>query len=91
MTLGNLCVDIVLEVPELPSPDVDQRKLLLRQLAASAPPQEVGLAGGLRRGSLLACSAKLGSWQQQLLCRRSALLLPQRRAELQGCNPQLHP
>ena len=55
VTLGNLCVDIVLEVPELPSPDVDQRKLLLRQLTTSAPPQEVGLAGGLHRGSLPGC------------------------------------
>eukprot|EP00891_Asterochloris_glomerata_P001702 jgi/Astpho2/1702/fgenesh1_pg.00032_%23_41_t len=45
VTLGNLCVDIVLEVPELPSPDVDQRRLLLRQLTASAPPREVWEVG----------------------------------------------
>lgn len=61
VTLGNLCVDIVLEVPELPSPDVDQRRLLLRQLTASAPPREVRLAGGLHRESLLGCRTRLRS------------------------------
>ena len=89
VTLGNLCVDIVLEVPELPSPDVNQRKLLLRQLTASAPPQEVrpcwwfgeGEAGW---GGLLDCSPKLRSWHQR---RQSVLLLPQRQAELPKSAP----
>ena len=41
VTLGNLCVDIVLEVPELPPPDDGKRKQLLRQLTAAPPSQEV--------------------------------------------------
>ena len=39
-TLGNLCVDIVLNVPQLPPPSREERKAYMERLAAS-PPDEV--------------------------------------------------
>lgn len=36
-TLGNLCVDIVLSVPRLPPPAVEERKALMERLSASPP------------------------------------------------------
>lgn len=38
-TLGNLCVDIVLNVPKLPPKPVDQRKSYLDELSKSPPPK----------------------------------------------------
>lgn len=42
-TLGNLCVDIVLSVPELPPNDPALRKLYMDRLSAS-PPDKVSLS-----------------------------------------------
>ena len=42
-TLGNLCVDIVLNVPELPPNDPALRKLYMDRLSAS-PPDKVSLS-----------------------------------------------
>lgn len=36
-TLGNLCVDIVLNVPKLPPPSRDARKAFMEQLSSSPP------------------------------------------------------
>lgn len=36
-TLGNLCVDIVLNVPQLPPPSVEERKAYMERLSASPP------------------------------------------------------
>jgi hypothetical protein len=41
-TLGNLCVDVVLNVPQLPPVQRDERKAYMERLAAS-PPDQVGL------------------------------------------------
>jgi hypothetical protein len=41
-TLGNLCVDVVLSVPQLPPAQRDERKAYMERLAAS-PPDQVGL------------------------------------------------
>jgi len=38
-TLGNLCVDIVLNVPQLPPSSVEQRKAFMEHLASSPPPK----------------------------------------------------
>jgi hypothetical protein len=38
-TLGNLCVDIVLNVPQLPPPSLEQRKAFMERLASSPPPK----------------------------------------------------
>lgn len=40
-TLGNLCVDVVLSVPELPPAQRDERKAYMERLTAS-PPDQVG-------------------------------------------------
>ncbi|KAI4319489.1 hypothetical protein MLD38_033079 [Melastoma candidum] len=40
-TLGNLCVDIVLDVEELPPPSLEGRKAYMDKLSAS-PPDKVG-------------------------------------------------
>ncbi|EXB81314.1 hypothetical protein L484_005752 [Morus notabilis] len=45
-TLGNLCVDIVLNVPELPPPKKDDRKAYMDRLAASPPDKQYWEAGG---------------------------------------------
>lgn len=42
-TLGNLCVDIVLSVPELPPKNLEQRKAYMEQLSKS-PPDKVRLS-----------------------------------------------
>lgn len=36
-TLGNLCIDIVLNVPELPPRELGERKAYMEQLSASPP------------------------------------------------------
>lgn len=41
-TLGNLCVDIVLSVQELPSPSRGDRKAFMDELSIS-PPDKVGV------------------------------------------------
>ncbi|XP_050366741.1 fructokinase-1 [Argentina anserina] len=45
-TLGNLCVDIVLSVPQLPPPDADRRKAYMDRLSASPPDKKYWEAGG---------------------------------------------
>lgn len=45
-TLGNLCVDIVLNVPQLPPPSRDARKAYMDQLSASPPDKQYWEAGG---------------------------------------------
>ncbi|KAL6217487.1 hypothetical protein ACLB2K_010704 [Fragaria x ananassa] len=45
-TLGNLCVDIVLNVPQLPPPDADRRKAYMDRLSASPPDKKYWEAGG---------------------------------------------
>lgn len=45
-TLGNLCVDIVLNVPQLPPPSIEERKAFMKQLSASAPDKKYWEAGG---------------------------------------------
>lgn len=46
LTLGNLCVDIVLGVPELPPESFDDRKAYMEGLAMSPPQKEFWEAGG---------------------------------------------
>ncbi|KAK9146438.1 hypothetical protein Sjap_006341 [Stephania japonica] len=41
-TLGNLCVDVVLSVPRLPPPSLEERRAYMEELSASRP-DEVGL------------------------------------------------
>ena len=43
-TLGNLCVDVVLSVPQLPLAQREERKAYMERLAAS-PPDQVGRPG----------------------------------------------
>ncbi|MCL7043623.1 hypothetical protein MKW94_001284 [Papaver nudicaule] len=45
-TLGNLCVDIVLNVPTLPPPSQKDRKAYMEQLSASRPDKRYWEAGG---------------------------------------------
>ncbi|XP_057422998.1 fructokinase-1 isoform X2 [Lotus japonicus] len=45
-TLGNLCVDIVLNVPQLPPPSLSERKAYMERLASSPPPKKYWEAGG---------------------------------------------
>lgn len=45
-TLGNLCVDIVLSVPELPPKNLEQRKAYMEQLSKSPPDKRYWEAGG---------------------------------------------
>ncbi|XWS76299.1 hypothetical protein CRYUN_Cryun01aG0163800 [Craigia yunnanensis] len=45
-TLGNLCVDIVLNVPKLPPPSPDARKAFMEQLSSSPPDKQYWEAGG---------------------------------------------
>ncbi|XP_028807949.1 uncharacterized protein LOC114762607 [Neltuma alba] len=45
-TLGNLCVDIVLNVPQLPPPSVEERMAFMKQLSASPPDKKYWEAGG---------------------------------------------
>ncbi|KAI9071955.1 hypothetical protein K1719_046100 [Acacia pycnantha] len=45
-TLGNLCVDIVLNVPQLPPPSAEERKAFMKQISASPPDKKYWEAGG---------------------------------------------
>ncbi|GAB2226397.1 hypothetical protein Drorol1_Dr00022201 [Drosera rotundifolia] len=45
-TLGNLCVDIVLNVPKLPPPEINERKDYMDRLSASPPDKRYWEAGG---------------------------------------------
>ncbi|PON37980.1 Carbohydrate kinase [Parasponia andersonii] len=45
-TLGNLCVDVVLNVPNLPPPKKEDRKAYMDRLAASSPDKQYWEAGG---------------------------------------------
>ncbi|KAI3423270.1 PfkB domain-containing protein [Psidium guajava] len=45
-TLGNLCVDIVLNVPALPPPSKEERKAYMEELSASPPDKQYWEAGG---------------------------------------------
>ncbi|XP_038718302.1 fructokinase-1-like [Tripterygium wilfordii] len=57
-TLGNLCVDIVLDVPELPPPSRDARKAYMQQLSASPPDKQYWEAGG--NCNMAIAAARLG-------------------------------
>ncbi|GLU03629.1 hypothetical protein SLE2022_208180 [Rubroshorea leprosula] len=57
-TLGNLCVDIVLNVPELPPPSRDARKAYMEQLSASPPDKKYWEAGG--NCNMAIAAARLG-------------------------------
>ncbi|XP_072971085.1 probable fructokinase-4 [Typha angustifolia] len=57
-TLGNLCVDIVLNVPSLPPSQRDERKAYMDRLAASSPDKKFWEAGG--NCNLAIAAARLG-------------------------------
>ncbi|GKU86351.1 hypothetical protein SLEP1_g887 [Rubroshorea leprosula] len=57
-TLGNLCVDIVLNVPELPPPSREDRKAYMEQLSASPPDKKYWEAGG--NCNMAIAAARLG-------------------------------
>ncbi|KAK6940719.1 Carbohydrate kinase PfkB [Dillenia turbinata] len=57
-TLGNLCVDIVLNVPELPPATFDERKAYMEQLSASPPDKRYWEAGG--NCNMVIAAARLG-------------------------------
>ncbi|GLT45928.1 hypothetical protein SLA2020_197230 [Shorea laevis] len=57
-TLGNLCVDIVLNVPELPPPSREARKAYMEQLSASPPDKKYWEAGG--NCNMAVAAARLG-------------------------------
>ncbi|OEL29585.1 hypothetical protein BAE44_0009395 [Dichanthelium oligosanthes] len=57
-TLGNLCVDVVLSVPQLPPAPRDERKAYMERLAASPPDQKFWEAGG--NCNLAFAAARLG-------------------------------
>ncbi|XP_066384114.1 uncharacterized protein [Miscanthus floridulus] len=57
-TLGNLCVDVVLSVPQLPPPPREERKAYMERLAASPPDQKFWEAGG--NCNLAFAAARLG-------------------------------
>ncbi|CAB4321896.1 unnamed protein product [Prunus armeniaca] len=57
-TLGNLCVDIVLNVPKLPPPDVHDRKAYMDRLSASPPDKQYWEAGG--NCNMAIAAARLG-------------------------------
>ncbi|KAK3148295.1 hypothetical protein QOZ80_3BG0293250 [Eleusine coracana subsp. coracana] len=57
-TLGNLCVDVVLSVPQLPPAQHDERKAYMERLAASPPDQKFWEAGG--NCNLAFAAARLG-------------------------------
>ncbi|KAJ4968495.1 hypothetical protein NE237_015196 [Protea cynaroides] len=46
ITLGNLCVDVVLNVPSLPPPSLEERRAYMEQLSASQPDKKYWEAGG---------------------------------------------
>nr|AWA45116.1 hypothetical protein SS47J13_000012 [Saccharum spontaneum] len=57
-TLGNLCVDVVLSVPQLPPAPREERKAYMERLAASPPDQKFWEAGG--NCNLAFAAARLG-------------------------------
>ncbi|KAL6516158.1 hypothetical protein OROGR_019463 [Orobanche gracilis] len=57
-TIGNLCVDIVLNVPELPPKPLDERKTYIEELSKSPPDKEYWEAGG--NCNMAIASARLG-------------------------------
>ncbi|XP_062216727.1 uncharacterized protein LOC133916865 isoform X2 [Phragmites australis] len=57
-TLGNLCVDVVLSVPQLPPAQREERKAYMERLAASPPDQKFWEAGG--NCNLTFAAARLG-------------------------------
>ncbi|XP_038693885.1 fructokinase-1-like [Tripterygium wilfordii] len=57
-TLGNLCVDIILDVPELPPRSRDARKAYLQKLSASPPDKQYWEAGG--NCNMAIAAARLG-------------------------------
>ncbi|KAG8485481.1 hypothetical protein CXB51_021174 [Gossypium anomalum] len=57
-TLGNLCVDIVLNVPKLPPPSPDSRKAFMERLSSSPPDKQYWEAGG--NCNMAIAAARLG-------------------------------
>ncbi|MBA0553535.1 hypothetical protein Golob_012711 [Gossypium lobatum] len=57
-TLGNLCVDIVLNVPKLPPPSPDSRKAFMEHLSSSPPDKQYWEAGG--NCNMAIAAARLG-------------------------------
>ncbi|KAL7583520.1 fructokinase-1 [Lactuca sativa] len=57
-TLGNLCVDVVLNVPNLPPSSFDERKNYMEQLAKSPPDKKHWEAGG--NCNMAIAAARLG-------------------------------
>ena len=58
VALNNLCVDIVLPVESLPSPDIHERRRLLKDLTVSHPSRDVWEVGGST--NFLISAARLG-------------------------------
>ncbi len=58
IALGNLCLDIFVSVPELPSTQLDSRQKLLNQLTASPPSRTAWEVGGNTNFTIAA--ARLG-------------------------------
>lgn len=58
VSLSNLCVDIVVEVEQLPPADADSRRALLQQLTAQPPPMEQWSVGG--NTNFLIAAARMG-------------------------------
>ncbi|KAL5068121.1 hypothetical protein RYX36_019008 [Vicia faba] len=57
-TMGNLCLDIVLNVPQLPPLSVHERKAFMERLASSPPPKKYWEAGG--NCNMAIAAARLG-------------------------------
>ena len=58
VALGNLCLDIVVSVPELPSNSEDSRRQLLKTLTAAPPPKTAWEVGG--NTNFMIAAARLG-------------------------------
>lgn len=58
VALSNLCLDIVVEVPQLPPADEPARRALLQQLTAQPPPQNQWEVGG--NTNFLVAASRLG-------------------------------
>lgn len=57
-TLGNLCVDVILNVPNLPPPSREERKAYMDQLSKSPPDERCWEAGG--NCNMAIAAARLG-------------------------------
>ncbi|KAF5199625.1 pfkB-like carbohydrate kinase family protein [Thalictrum thalictroides] len=57
-TLGNLCVDVVLNVPSLPPPSFEERRAYMDKLSASQPDKKYWEAGG--NCNMVIAAARLG-------------------------------